>query len=133
MERSDAEGCLVVMWQALHKYKQKRKNLCFTKKIRYESRKQLAQARPRVKGQFVRMAPGAAGEGENDGDTEAAAEADVVEMLGDLPNMPNASMAALAAAKAAAEEEGMDFQDEVSLHHLPLAFILHFQSADLSL
>jgi len=28
-------------------------NLCFTKKIRYESRKQLAQARPRVKGQFV--------------------------------------------------------------------------------
>jgi hypothetical protein len=46
--------------QALHKYKQKRKNLCFTKKIRYESRKQLAQARPRVKGQFVRMAPTAA-------------------------------------------------------------------------
>lgn len=30
-------------------------NLCFTKKIRYESRKQLAQARPRIKGQFVRM------------------------------------------------------------------------------
>ena len=26
-------------------------NLCFTKKIRYESRKQLAQARPRIKGQ----------------------------------------------------------------------------------
>ncbi|KAK9808431.1 hypothetical protein WJX73_004780 [Symbiochloris irregularis] len=39
---------------ALNKYKQKRKNLCFTKKIRYESRKQLAKARPRVKGQFVR-------------------------------------------------------------------------------
>ena len=30
-------------------------NLNFTKKIRYESRKQLAQARPRVKGQFVRI------------------------------------------------------------------------------
>lgn len=30
-------------------------NLCFTKKIRYESRKQLANARPRVKGQFVRV------------------------------------------------------------------------------
>ena len=30
-------------------------NLCFTKKIRYESRKQLAKARPRVKGQFVRV------------------------------------------------------------------------------
>ena len=29
--------------------------LCFTKKIRYESRKQLAQTRPRVKGQFVRV------------------------------------------------------------------------------
>ena len=34
--------------QALHKYMQKRKNLCFTKKIRYESRKQLAQARRRL-------------------------------------------------------------------------------------
>ena len=31
-------------------------NLNFTKTIRYESRKQLAQARPRVKGQFVRNA-----------------------------------------------------------------------------
>jgi hypothetical protein len=30
-------------------------NLNFTKKIRYESRKQLAQARPRVKGQFIRL------------------------------------------------------------------------------
>ena len=33
-------------------------NLCFTKKIRYESRKQLAQARPRIKGQFVRVPVG---------------------------------------------------------------------------
>jgi hypothetical protein len=41
--------------QALHKFKQKRKNLCFTKKIRYESRKQLANARPRVRGQFVKI------------------------------------------------------------------------------
>ena len=37
-------------------------NLCFTKKIRYESRKQLAQARPRIKGQFVRMASGSEAE-----------------------------------------------------------------------
>ncbi len=51
------DACLLDV-QALHKYKQKRKNLNFTKKIRYESRKQLAQARPRVKGQFVRMTPG---------------------------------------------------------------------------
>jgi CCT motif len=28
-------------------------NLTYTKMIRYETRKQLAQARPRVKGQFV--------------------------------------------------------------------------------
>jgi len=41
-------------------------NLCFTKKIRYESRKQLAQARPRVKGQFVRMPSGAAEPSEAD-------------------------------------------------------------------
>lgn len=33
-------------------------NLCFMKKIRYESRAQLAQARPRVKGQFVRVRSG---------------------------------------------------------------------------
>ncbi len=55
--RHPVHSCLVGV-QALHKYKQKRKNLNFTKKIRYESRKQLAQARPRVKGQFVRMTPG---------------------------------------------------------------------------
>lgn len=30
-------------------------NLCFTKKVRYKSRKQLANARPRVRGQFVRV------------------------------------------------------------------------------
>ena len=40
---------------ALEKYRNKRRNLKFGKTIRYESRKQLAQARPRVKGQFVSM------------------------------------------------------------------------------
>ena len=103
---ADARGFSAA--QALHKYKQKRKKLCFTKKIRYESRKQLAQARPRVKGQFVRMAAGA-----TDADGEAAAEADGVDMLGDLPNLGIPTDAVLAAAKAAAEEEGMEFQDEV--------------------
>jgi len=39
---------------ALDKYRMKRKMLCFSKKIRYASRKQLAEARPRNKGQFVR-------------------------------------------------------------------------------
>ncbi|KAK9843361.1 hypothetical protein WJX74_010916 [Apatococcus lobatus] len=46
---------------ALQKYKQKRKNLCHTRKIRYEMRKQLAQARPRVRGQFVKTNPLQAG------------------------------------------------------------------------
>eukprot|EP00887_Chlorella_sp_A99_P002699 scaffold6.g2699.t1 len=41
---------------ALHKYREKRKRLNFGKKIRYQSRKALAEARPRVKGQFVRVA-----------------------------------------------------------------------------
>jgi pseudo-response regulator 5 len=34
----------------------KRKDRCFDKKVRYESRKKLAEQRPRVKGQFVRHA-----------------------------------------------------------------------------
>lgn len=41
--------------QALHKYKEKRKNLNASTKIRYQSRKALAEARPRVRGQFVRL------------------------------------------------------------------------------
>ena len=64
--------CLLCAVQALHKYKQKRKNLNFTKKIRYESRKQLAQARPRVKGQFVRMMPGGAELATVDSDAQVA-------------------------------------------------------------
>lgn len=39
---------------ALFKYRQKRKELCFDKKIRYVNRKRLAERRPRVRGQFVR-------------------------------------------------------------------------------
>ncbi|XP_051143058.1 two-component response regulator-like APRR5 [Andrographis paniculata] len=42
---------------ALTKFRQKRKDRCFEKKVRYESRKKLAEQRPRVKGQFVRQAP----------------------------------------------------------------------------
>lgn len=40
---------------ALHKFRQKRKDRCFDKKIRYVSRKRLAEQRPRVRGQFVRQ------------------------------------------------------------------------------
>ncbi|GAV71381.1 Response_reg domain-containing protein/CCT domain-containing protein [Cephalotus follicularis] len=40
---------------ALLKFRQKRKERCFEKKVRYQSRKKLAEQRPRVKGQFVRQ------------------------------------------------------------------------------
>ncbi|XP_022730609.1 two-component response regulator-like APRR3 [Durio zibethinus] len=40
---------------ALTKFRQKRKERCFEKRVRYQSRKKLAEQRPRVKGQFVRL------------------------------------------------------------------------------
>ncbi|KAG2679318.1 hypothetical protein I3760_11G046200 [Carya illinoinensis] len=43
---------------ALIKFRQKRKERCFDKKIRYVNRKQLAERRPRVRGQFVRKING---------------------------------------------------------------------------
>nr|BAJ34554.1 unnamed protein product [Eutrema halophilum] len=39
---------------ALTKFRQRRKERCFRKKVRYQSRKKLAEQRPRVRGQFVR-------------------------------------------------------------------------------
>lgn len=39
---------------ALNKFRQKRKERCFEKKVRYQSRKRLAEQRPRIRGQFVR-------------------------------------------------------------------------------
>ncbi|XP_043716642.1 two-component response regulator-like PRR95 isoform X2 [Telopea speciosissima] len=41
---------------ALTKFRLKRKDRCYEKKVRYQSRKRLAEQRPRVKGQFVRQA-----------------------------------------------------------------------------
>ncbi|KAM1161843.1 hypothetical protein FF1_000946 [Malus domestica] len=41
---------------ALTKFRLKRKDRCFEKKVRYQSRKILAEQRPRVKGQFVHRA-----------------------------------------------------------------------------
>lgn len=43
---------------ALVKFKQKKKDRCYDKKIRYMNRKQLAEKRPRVRGQFVRQVNG---------------------------------------------------------------------------
>ncbi|CAI9098101.1 OLC1v1034684C1 [Oldenlandia corymbosa var. corymbosa] len=40
---------------ALLKFRQKRKERCFKKKVRYQNRKRLAEQRPRVRGQFVRQ------------------------------------------------------------------------------
>ncbi|KAI0530567.1 hypothetical protein KFK09_000111 [Dendrobium nobile] len=40
---------------ALNKFRLKRKERCFEKKVRYLSRKKLAEQRPRVRGQFVRQ------------------------------------------------------------------------------
>ncbi|KAG5408941.1 hypothetical protein IGI04_005260 [Brassica rapa subsp. trilocularis] len=39
---------------ALMKFRLKRKERCFEKKVRYHSRRKLAEQRPRVKGQFIR-------------------------------------------------------------------------------
>lgn len=41
---------------ALMKFKQKKKERCYDKKIRYVNRKRLAEKRPRVRGQFARRA-----------------------------------------------------------------------------
>ncbi|XP_076937391.1 two-component response regulator-like APRR1 [Bidens hawaiensis] len=43
---------------ALIKFRQKRKERCFDKKIRYVNKKKLAERRPRVRGQFVRKVNG---------------------------------------------------------------------------
>ncbi|KAK9713641.1 hypothetical protein RND81_06G041700 [Saponaria officinalis] len=42
---------------ALAKFRLKRKDRCYEKKVRYQSRKKLAEQRVRVKGQFVRQVP----------------------------------------------------------------------------
>ncbi|KAI3454701.1 hypothetical protein Pfo_011364 [Paulownia fortunei] len=44
--------------EALMKFRQKRKERCFDKKIRYVNRKKLAERRPRLRGQFVRKVNG---------------------------------------------------------------------------
>jgi hypothetical protein len=81
---------------ALSKFRQKRKDRCFAKKIRYASRKKLAEARPRIKGQFVRQkewaAPEGGGQGEADEEEleeeeEEEDDADEEELEGQLPDI----------------------------------------------
>lgn len=74
---TDALGKQLLRDQALRKYKLKRQNLTYSKKIRYESRKQLAKTRPRVKGQFVRMDSADAADMEAGTDESPEAGADV--------------------------------------------------------
>lgn len=40
---------------AVARFREKRKHRSFVKKVRYESRKKLAEQRPRVRGQFVKI------------------------------------------------------------------------------
>ncbi|KAF3962856.1 hypothetical protein CMV_012687 [Castanea mollissima] len=49
------EGRVAHREAALNKFRQKRKERCFEKKVRYHSRKKLAEQRPRIRGQFVRQ------------------------------------------------------------------------------
>nr|XP_034928833.1 two-component response regulator-like PRR37 isoform X3 [Populus alba] len=49
------QNCFAPREAALNKFRQKRKERCFEKKVRYQSRKNLAEHRPRVRGQFVRQ------------------------------------------------------------------------------
>ena len=44
--------------EAIARYLKKRKDRNFEKKVRYASRKRLAEARPRIRGQFVRLKEG---------------------------------------------------------------------------
>ncbi|KAA8516226.1 hypothetical protein F0562_019405 [Nyssa sinensis] len=50
--------CFTQREAALIKFRLKRKERCYEKKVRYQSRKRLAEQRPRVKGQFVRQVQG---------------------------------------------------------------------------
>ncbi|DBA76002.1 hypothetical protein WJX79_007319 [Trebouxia sp. C0005] len=48
------EACAVNRRAAIAKFREKRKARNFNKKVRYESRRRLAETRPRVRGQFVK-------------------------------------------------------------------------------
>lgn len=60
----------------LMRYREKRKNRRFEKTIRYASRKAYAEARPRIKGRFVKRAPAAAASPDTDGAAAATNASD---------------------------------------------------------
>ncbi|WOL05502.1 two-component response regulator-like PRR1 isoform X1 [Canna indica] len=73
---------------ALVKYRQKRKDRCFEKKIRYVKRKCLAESRPRVRGQFVKQVDNIdlnhnifSGDGDSDDDEDDEPTSREVELI----------------------------------------------------
>ncbi|KAG8374273.1 hypothetical protein BUALT_Bualt11G0114400 [Buddleja alternifolia] len=50
-----SENKLAIREAALKKFRQKKKERCFKRKVRYQNRKKLAEQRPRVRGQFVKQ------------------------------------------------------------------------------
>ncbi|KAF7091700.1 hypothetical protein CFC21_107704 [Triticum aestivum] len=60
--------------ERVRRYREKRKNRKFHKTIRYASRKAYAEARPRIKGRFVKRPAAAADDGDNTSAGEAAAK-----------------------------------------------------------
>lgn len=78
---------------ALNKFRRKRKDRCFEKKIRYVSRKRLAEQRPRNRGQFVKQVENGAEKGEDDSEDEE--EYDEEEENGDDGSSPEYSSKAV--------------------------------------
>lgn len=87
---------------AYSRYKEKRKRLNFGKKIRYQTRKALADQRPRVRGQFVRMPKEEAASTGGDNSMGGGEATDAPSMGHPLPLKQQDTAAAAGAAAAAA-------------------------------
>ena len=73
--RAGAKGtCAKRRAEAIARYLKKRKDRNFEKKVRYASRKRLAEARPRIRGQFVRLKEGEEEEEEEEDEEEEEAD-----------------------------------------------------------
>uniref|UniRef100_A0A0D9X5T3 CCT domain-containing protein n=1 Tax=Leersia perrieri TaxID=77586 RepID=A0A0D9X5T3_9ORYZ len=69
---NNASASAMAREERVRRYREKRKNRKFQKTIRYASRKAYAEARPRIKGRFVKR-PAAAGAAASDDDSSATA------------------------------------------------------------